>query len=101
MEQELQMPSCLFGGPPVRDDIIKLGESQIGFMNIFARPLFESVTDILPEMRFAVEEILTNKAVWEKKIDDERQRKRKHPNMALGVLTSGISIDPTPSPLSG
>jgi 3',5'-cyclic-nucleotide phosphodiesterase len=101
MEEELQMPSCLFGGPPVREDVIKLGESQIGFMNIFARPLFEAVTDILPAMRFAVDEILTNKAVWERKIDEERQKKRKNKSMNLGLLTSGFAVDPTPSPLSG
>lgn len=99
MEQELQMPSCLFGGPPVRDDIIKLGESQIGFMNIFAMPLFEAVTDILPAMRFAVDEILSNKAVWESKIDEER-RKRKKPSLFLTHLNPSFSVDPTPSPLS-
>ncbi|KAH9868271.1 hypothetical protein J1614_007343 [Plenodomus biglobosus] len=101
MEEELQMASCLFGGPPVRDDIIKLAESQIGFMNIFARPLFEAVTDILPAMRFAVDEILTNKAIWEKKIDDERYRKRKTPNFALGLPAPGFAADPTPSPRTG
>ncbi|EDU50238.1 high affinity phosphodiesterase [Pyrenophora tritici-repentis Pt-1C-BFP] len=101
MEQELEMPSCLFGGPPVREDIIKLGESQIGFMNIFARPLFEAVADILPAMRFAVDEMLINKDIWEKKIHDERHRKRKPKNMTLGLTTPGFSIDPTPSPLSG
>lgn len=94
------MDSCLFGGPPVRDDIIKLGESQIGFMNIFARPLFEAVTDILPAMRFAVDEILANKAVWEKKIDNERQRKKKYPNFSLGRLASSFAGDATPSPFS-
>jgi hypothetical protein len=91
------MPSCLFGGPPVREDIIKLGESQIGFMNIFARPLFEAVTDILPAMRFAVDEMLTNKAVWERKIVEERQSKRKD----LGLQAPGFTIDPMPSPFSG
>ncbi|KAL5113905.1 3',5'-cyclic-nucleotide phosphodiesterase [Pleosporales sp. CAS-2024a] len=101
MEQELEMPSCLFGGPPVRDDMIKLGESQIGFMNIFACPLFEAVTDILPAMRFAVDEILANKTVWEKKIEQERQKKRKHPNFSLGKLAPGFSLDPSPSPFSG
>jgi hypothetical protein len=95
------MPSCLFGGPPVRDDIIKLGESQIGFMNIFACPLFEAVTDILPAMRFAVDEILANKAVWERKIDGERQKKRKKPNFALGLSPPSFASDPSPSPLSG
>lgn len=95
------MSSCLFGGPPVRDDIIKLGESQIGFMNIFARPLFEAVTDILPAMQFAVDEILANKAVWEQKIDDERLRKRNNPRLSLGLLSPSFSADPTPSPFSG
>ncbi|KAH4995035.1 hypothetical protein HBI76_009460 [Parastagonospora nodorum] len=101
MEQELQMPSCLFGGPPVRDDLIKLGESQIGFMNIFACPLFEAVTDILPAMRFAVDEILANKTVWENKIDSERSKKRKHPNFSLGKLVPAFAVDPSPSPFSG
>ncbi|KAH7381693.1 hypothetical protein BKA66DRAFT_570817 [Pyrenochaeta sp. MPI-SDFR-AT-0127] len=101
MEQELQMPSCLFGGPPVRDDLIKLGESQIGFMNIFARPLFEAVTDILPAMHFAVDEVLNNKSIWEKIITDERQKKRKHPNFSLGHLNPSFAADPAPSPRSG
>lgn len=101
MEQELQMPSCLFGGPPVQDDIIKLGESQIGFMNIFARPLFEAVADILPAMRYAVDEILTNKSVWEKKINDEKNKAKKNPHFSLGHLNPSFAADPTPSPLSG
>jgi hypothetical protein len=95
------MPSCLFGGPPVRDDIIKLGESQIGFMNIFARPLFEAVADILPAMRYAVDEILTNKAVWEKKISDEKTKTNKQPNFALGLCAPSFAADSTPSPFSG
>ena len=101
MEEELQMPSCLFGGPPVQDDIIKLGESQIGFMNIFARPLFEAVTDILPAMRFAVDEILTNKSIWDVKIDQEKRRRKSKDSMHLGLLQATFAPDPTPSPLSG
>lgn len=95
------MPSCLFGGPPVRDDMIKLGESQIGFMNIFARPLFEAVTDILPAMRFAVDEILTNKAIWDTKIDQEKQRRKTKAPLNLSLLQASFAPDPTPSPFSG
>jgi hypothetical protein len=101
MEQELQMPSCLFGGPPVLDDLIKLGESQIGFMNIFARPLFEAVADILPSMDYVVQEILTNKGVWEKKIEEEREKKKNNPDLSLGLLTPSFAADPMPSPFSG
>jgi hypothetical protein len=70
-------------------------------MNIFARPLFEAVTDILPAMQFAVDEILANKAVWETKIDDERQKKRKNPRLRLGLPAASFSVDPTPSPRTG
>lgn len=101
MEQELQIPSCLFGGPPVRDDLIKLGESQIGFMNIFARPLFESVADILPSMQFTVDEIFTNRTTWESKIKAEQERKKKKQNFNLGLPPQTFSVDPTPSPFSG
>lgn len=101
MEEELQMPSCLFGGPPVQDDMIKLGESQIGFMNIFARPLFEAMTDILPAMRFAVDEILTNKSIWDSKIDQEKERRKTKSPMHLSLLQASFASDPTPSPFSG
>ncbi|OMP86828.1 3',5'-cyclic-nucleotide phosphodiesterase regA [Diplodia seriata] len=99
MEQELALPTCLFGGPPVRDDIIKLGESQIGFMNIFARPLFESVADILPNMRFSVVEIIENKVIWQKKIEEAKERLM--PQTDGGVEGTGSSIlDQARSPLS-
>ncbi|OCL04925.1 HD-domain/PDEase-like protein [Glonium stellatum] len=101
MEEELEIPSCLFGGPPVRDNIIKMGESQIGFMNIFARPLFEAVADILPAMQFSVEEIINNMTIWEKKIEEEKDSKKKKPNLSLGLLTPGFAPDPSPSPFSG
>jgi hypothetical protein len=77
MELELDIPTQLFGGPPVRDNVIKMGESQIGFMNIFARPLFESVTDILPAMQFSVDEILNNKAIWQQKIEQEKEKQHQ------------------------
>ncbi|KAF2497013.1 HD-domain/PDEase-like protein [Lophium mytilinum] len=89
MEQELDMPSCLFGGPP------------IGFMNIFARPLFEAVADILPAMQFSVDEILANKAIWEAKIEEEKERLRRKPTINLGLMAPGYVTDPTPSPFSG
>ncbi|KAF2007365.1 HD-domain/PDEase-like protein [Amniculicola lignicola CBS 123094] len=102
MEQELQIPSCLFGGPPVRDDLIKLAESQIGFMNIFARPLFEAVTDIMPAMRYTVDEIGTNRNIWEQTIENEKvKRSKKGANLTMGMLSPSFAADATPSPRSG
>lgn len=68
MERDVGIPTTLFGGPPELGNLIKLGNSQNSFMNIFARPLFEAVTDILPAMAFAVEEMKANQEIWTEKI---------------------------------
>lgn len=72
MEKELDIPSALFGGPPTVGDLIKLGKSQQGFMGVFARPLFEAVTGILPAMSFSIDELEKNKEIWAKKIANEK-----------------------------
>ncbi|KAI5195184.1 HD-domain/PDEase-like protein [Aureobasidium subglaciale] len=89
MEKELNLPTCLFGGPPDREDLVKLAESQIGFMSIFAGPLFEGITAILPAMSFSTVEIETNRTIWEEKIHVEKIRRGS-------ILASPIA---QPSPL--
>ncbi|KAL3419416.1 cyclic nucleotide phosphodiesterase [Phlyctema vagabunda] len=74
MEKDLGIPSALFAAP-VRE-IIELGKSQIGFMNMFAIPLFQGVTDVMPAMVFTVQELHKNKAQWEDKIATEQERAR-------------------------
>ncbi|KAF2430245.1 HD-domain/PDEase-like protein [Tothia fuscella] len=107
MEIELNIPTQLFGGPPVLDNMIKMGESQIGFANIFARPLFEAVAHILPAMQFSVDEILVNKGVWEQKIEQEKEKQKtlsdgvdtaSPPHILDGARNPSSEI---PSPLSG
>ena len=68
MEKDVGIPTTLFGGPPELGNLIKLGNSQNSFMNIFARPLFEAVTDILPAMAFAVSEMEANQEIWTERI---------------------------------
>lgn len=75
MEQDLGIPTALFAAP-VRE-IVELGKSQIGFMNLFAIPLFQGVTDVMPGMGFCVEELQRNKAAWEMKIAAEQARARQ------------------------
>jgi len=77
MEKELNLPTCLFGGPPDPRNVIKMGESQIGFMTMFARPLFEAVANVLPAMDFGVREMQANQKVWEWTI--WREKKKQHP----------------------
>ena len=72
MEKDVGIETTLFGGPPELGNTIKLANSQNGFMNIFARPLFEAVTDILPSMNFAVREMKRNTEIWKGKIEEEK-----------------------------
>ncbi|KAK0126831.1 3',5'-cyclic-nucleotide phosphodiesterase [Cadophora gregata] len=75
METDLGIPTALFAAPTRAP--IELGKSQIGFMNMFAIPLFQGVTDVMPGMAYCVEELLRNKAAWEQTIADEQERVRK------------------------
>lgn len=89
MENDVGIQTTLFGGPPELGNLIKLGNSQNNFMNIFARPLFEGVTDILPAMTFAVDEMKTNQETWTRRIkletakDDMRSLKRDPSDVLL------------------
>ncbi|KAI9756849.1 MAG: hypothetical protein M4579_003685 [Chaenotheca gracillima] len=73
MEKDLEIPSALFA-PPIRDSLVELGKSQIGFMNLFALPLFQGVTDLLPGMQFSVDQMHSNKATWQRKIELEHEK---------------------------
>ena len=74
MEKDLGIPSALFAAP-VRETI-ELGKSQIGFMNMFAIPLFQGVTDVMPGMGFCVDELHANQDLWSQKIAEEQARLR-------------------------
>ena len=41
-----------------------MGKGQVAFMNYVILPMFESIGEYLPEMMFAVDIALTNKAYW-------------------------------------
>ena len=71
MEKDVGIPTTLFGGPPELGNLVKLGNSQNSFMNIFARPLFEAVTDVLPTMAFAVDEMKANQEIWTERIKEQ------------------------------
>jgi 3',5'-cyclic-nucleotide phosphodiesterase len=85
------METVLFGGPPEIGNVLKLANSQIGFMTIFAHPLFQNVTDIIPAMGFAPAEILTNKGVWFTRIEHEKRRLELRRDSDLG---DGGAISP-------
>ena len=74
MERDIGMETALFGGPPNLEDFVKKANGQIGFMNIFALPLFDGVTELLPDMAFAANQIRCNQAMWKRLIDREKAK---------------------------
>jgi 3',5'-cyclic-nucleotide phosphodiesterase len=76
MENQVGMETTLFGGPPEIGNVMKLANGQIGFMGIFAHPLFANVTDVIPAMGFAAAEITSNKSVWIMRIEQEKRKQQ-------------------------
>jgi len=69
METELGIQSSLLAPP--KKDVVSLSRGQLGFMNMFAIPLFQGVADLMPGMGYTVNELEINKARFEKWIRDE------------------------------
>ena len=74
MEREVGMETTLFGGPPEVGNVLKLANGQMGFMTIYAHPLFDAVADVMPAMAYAPAEILANKAIWAHKAEHEKRK---------------------------
>lgn len=66
MEEELDIKSSLM--MPPKKDMISLGNAQLGFMNMFAIPLFQGVADIMPGMTYTIDELEANKTQFEAKL---------------------------------
>ncbi|KAK2595761.1 3',5'-cyclic-nucleotide phosphodiesterase [Conoideocrella luteorostrata] len=72
MEEELNIKSSLLAQP--KKDILSLSNAQLGFMNMFAIPLFQGVADIMPAMRYTVDELEVNKGLFEQKVREEKAK---------------------------
>lgn len=97
METELGMSTTLFGGPPELGNVTKLANSQQGFMNIFACPLFGAISDVLPSMSFAVEEMRANQNIWQTKIEQQKPAEGKPESASSDIGLSPRSWSPSRS----
>lgn len=75
LESELGIPTCLFGGPPNKEDMLAAAQSQKGFMSLFGYPLFSGMQSVMPSVSCAIAELDNNKEIWEQKITHEKQRR--------------------------
>ncbi|GAO13889.1 uncharacterized protein UV8b_03876 [Ustilaginoidea virens] len=97
MEEELDIKSSLLAQP--KKDILSLATAQLGFMNVFAIPLFEGVADIMPAMRYVVDELETNKGLFEKKLQEEKARQTTEVANSRCGICEGTLPPRTPSRL--
>jgi hypothetical protein len=72
MEHELGIASSLYAAPTT--ETLASYKSQLGFMNMFAIPLFQGVADLLPALRYCVDELDTNKRLFEEAIAAEQRQ---------------------------
>ncbi|PHH69759.1 hypothetical protein CDD82_7537 [Ophiocordyceps australis] len=69
MEEALEIKSTLLAPP--RRDMMSLASAQLGFMKMFAIPLFQGVAGVMPGMQSMVDELETNKDFFERKVQEE------------------------------
>ncbi|KAI5465824.1 hypothetical protein BGZ63DRAFT_348455 [Mariannaea sp. PMI_226] len=87
MESELGIQSSLMAPP--KQDITSLSKGQLGFMNLFATPLFQGVADIMPAMQYTVDELELNKSCFEKKMQEEQAKFPKDDPVRRRLLKEG------------
>jgi len=96
MEKEVGMETALFGGPPELGNIYKLATGQIGFMSIFALPLFEGISDLLPQLQFTADHIRRNQAQWQEHANQELRKQGLPTENRPEVTVSPRSQSPAP-----
>jgi 3',5'-cyclic-nucleotide phosphodiesterase len=92
MEKEVGMETALIGGPPEPGNLLKLANGQIGFMSMFALPLFEGVSELLPQLASARERIKSNRSLWQDKADSVHREK------AAQGMEYGLASNTAPPP---
>lgn len=81
MEAQLAIKSSLLSQPT--KEPVTLFRSQLGFMKLFAIPLFQEVAKVMPGMQYCVDELEVNNALFEKSIADELVKQA--PDLGRGV----------------
>jgi hypothetical protein len=96
METQIGIPSSLISEP--KKDNTSLTNAQLGFMNLFAIPLFQGVADILPSMQYTVDQLEANKEQFQRNLQElpeaDEARKRRLQDGARSPRSMSIAIIP-------
>jgi hypothetical protein len=93
LESELQIPTCLFGGPPNTEDRVAAAQSQKGFMDVFGFPLFRGLCDVMPNVSCTLPELEKNRAIWEQRISEETALRDAARSDAHSPQSASVEVD--------
>lgn len=65
LEQELELPVSVIASA----DAALQAKGQIGFIDLFTQPLFEAVSDVLPELQCYAEWCSENRGLWQNRLE--------------------------------
>jgi hypothetical protein len=60
-----------------------VAKSQIGFIDFVVMPYFSALAGIIPDMKFAVSELKSNKSTWSQLVDDYEKKKEETANEGI------------------
>ncbi|KAG6026697.1 hypothetical protein E4U41_001199 [Claviceps citrina] len=98
MEEELDIKSSLLAQP--KKDILSLSNAQLGFMNMFAIPLFQGVAAIMPGMRYTVDELDVNKGLFEQRVREEKEKQAVDEGARAQVVADVLLREQRHAPLA-
>ncbi|KAK8869991.1 hypothetical protein IAR55_000561 [Kwoniella newhampshirensis] len=73
LEQDLDLPVSVVASA----DACLQAKGQIGFIDLFTQPLFDAVSDALPELQPYADSCADNRALWQSRLDELRQREEE------------------------
>lgn len=91
MENQIGIKSSLIAEP--KKDFLSLAKAQLGFMNLFAIPLFQGVADVLPCMKYTVDELECNKTLFERAIEEFPEMDEERRKMLQGGTVSPRTME--------
>ncbi|KAK3987919.1 3',5'-cyclic-nucleotide phosphodiesterase regA [Cladorrhinum sp. PSN332] len=95
MESELNLETSLFAYSG--KDIFKLTESQIFFMKTFAKPLFDGIAYLLPELEYCRDELCLNEKMFEQQNEEASRALASTPAQPAGALPPPVDLGHVPN----
>lgn len=65
LEEELALPVSVVAGVDARMQ----AKGQVGFIDLFTAPLFQTTADVIPEMQLYAESCQTNRSIWQGRLE--------------------------------